>query len=515
MHKGYLAIVMTSLFFLTACVDSVLVERGKDAATPIVRQAPAAPQGDAQSTEIIEAVLYLPDQDHTRLITRTELVNARAGESSAYAVIEALLGSLTPLFSDLEGQQLKLSQADSAIEITGDIAVVNLGVSMRLLSAREQFEVRASIANTLCEAAGISYVNVLVNGREDGADIASTIPNGLFTVMPADELNARWRQTENQPVINQEVTKRAALYYPAAGCNLLLAEAREVTVASQDATDDFRTALISAVLGELAAPSETRPGLVRSAMPPLDANFMVAPPKVYTPSGSADRLIQLSFRSEIYDYITVNGVSREMFFASVAYTLIGFVPGIDGVVIHVGGLPVTDALDADGQAVSYENGRMSRADFPGFSAGLARLYLPSREGGGLVPVDHPVEQRFAGHPRTLLRLLIDGSAHESDAFESTIFPGVSLSDADIIGVEINGRTALVNVSQSFADACAALDTAQTKLMIYSIVNTLTRLRGVRSVRLYVQGEAHEFFGEPYSSLGEYFANPAVVVDGRD
>ncbi|MDR1570264.1 MAG: GerMN domain-containing protein [Oscillospiraceae bacterium] len=498
--------------FAGSCVDLALKERTDVRELPTVRPAPSAPIGDSQASETAQVSLYLPDQERVRLTAQVETIETRAGESLAEAAVNRLLSLITPLFPNLGGQALRLSSTVPAIERTCDMAIVNLGVSMRLLTPREQFAVRAAIVNTLTGVEGLSTVGVLVNGREDGVDLASTIPYGLLRRFTAGDIDTPWKQAESQSFDEADSTKIAALYYPALDEPRLIPEPRAIIVAAADTAQEYQNALIETLMAELAKNSAVRPAITRSILPPAELNYIVAAPRAYTPGGSADHLLQLSFRSELDDYLAVNGGDRASLFASLTYTLTGFVPGLDGLVVHIGGALVTEVTSRDGQVIHFENGRMSRSDFPNYAANIVTIYFPL-EGGGLAGVERSVEQRLSSHPRTLLRMLLEGpvSWDPHDGLLN-IVQSNRLTEADILGVSIADGAALVNVSQAFADSCAELTAEQTHSLIYSIVNTLTELRGVKRVRFYTQGEAREFFNEPYSSLGEYLRNPGIIIE---
>ena len=494
---------LIAVFLLTGCMNEPLRERTDTWPLPSARPGPAAPKGDAQSREKAVVTLFVPDRERSRLAARTDTVDTQAGVTLESTVAARLLDVLTPMYPSLSGQSLRLSQTEPTVERAGNVVMVNLGYSMRLLSPREQFTVRAALTNTLAELGGISRVGVLINGREDGSDIASTNPVGLLPRISEGDIDSYWNQLDVVP--GTDITRVAALYYPCTDGIHILAESRAIAFSSADSPDGFRQSLIEGVLRELTAGSAVYSSSTVTLMPP--DSYLVYPPRAYTPSGSADNLVELSFRAELDDYLAVRGGNRASFFASLTYTLTGFVPGLDGVIIHVGGKPVTDLAVSDEQSLNFENGRMNREDFDGFSAGLAVLYFPTAD-GRLVRVVQPIARRLTGTPRELLRLLLQGSPDGSIG----IIPGARYGDEEILGVSINGDTALVNVSEVLADACGGLSEEQTRGFLYAVVNTLTELRGVRRVRFYVQGEEREFLNEPYSSVGEFFRNPGIVIN---
>ena len=53
---------------------------------------------------------------------------------------------------------------------------------------------RLAIAKTLIGLPGIDYVNVLVEGREEGHDLAALMPMGTLSRLSTEDLSAQWAQ---------------------------------------------------------------------------------------------------------------------------------------------------------------------------------------------------------------------------------------------------------------------------------------------------------------------------------
>ena len=119
----------------------------------------------------------------------------------------------------------------------------------------------------------------------------------------------------------------------------------------------------------------------------------------------------------------------------------------------------------------------------------------------------PIAQRYRTAPRQLLREMM--RAPGNPALSAALPEGVT--DADVIGVKIEGDTALINFTQNFASACAGMDATQERNMIYAIVNTLTELEGVSRVRMYVDGEQTQLAGHLFLP-GEFLPNSGLIVE---
>lgn len=507
--QALLALWLLGLLLLCGCASRLFQERsGDERSLPEMAGDERAPAQDGMASESAQVVLYLPEDDGKKLTTTVDEVSVEPGQSLAEATIRRLLTQLSQQFDNLNGQALQLQQTPYAVEMSDNLVTVNLGVTTRLLTIREQFLLRLAITNTLTELPNIQYVDVLVNGRDEGVDIATTIPCGVLARYPSiGDIDTYWRQIEGQ--INQsgstaKLSKTVALYFPSADGTHLLAEVRNVVFPGYQ-----QEIFVDSILSELAKGSAAQLN-TRQIIPPLNYLPEYDPPRILSPSGSAYRLIALTFYDGLDDYLAVMGGSRGMLFAALTYTLTSFVPGIDGLMITIGDEQVTQVEDMSGRTLHFDSGWMTRADFSGSVATNCRIYLPSRSGEVLVPVDRAVSQEMADQPRTILAQLLMGP-QSYDGGEETVaaFPE-GITEADILSVAIQGDTVRINLSEDFAQACAALTENQGRNLLYSVVNTLTELRGVRRVRFYIEGEQRQFMNNDLSTAGEFLRHPGLI-----
>jgi spore germination protein GerM len=518
-----LALIAALLLVLTGCTERLLQERADARVLPSMRPGPTLPAGDVQATQSVNAVFYIPDWSRQRLVAHQDEIQVPVGASLQEAVLLKHLELLRPAFPALSQQELSLQPVTNALELSDGLATVSLSWSTRRLSNKEQFVLRMAITNTLTELPGIQYVDVLVNGRDEGTDLAATIPCGVLTRYPSGDIEGYWSQVENQNAQTgaiADLSKTAALYFVTADGRFLLPEVRTLVFHAYD-----QNLFLQTLLDELANGSVTHPGATIAVVPPSTLSYMLDAPEIVTVSGSAYKFIHLSFRREIDDYLTVMGGSRAMLLASLAYSLLGFMPGADGVVVTIDKEQITQVQTPDGQIVQFESSWMTRADFGGLTANLATLYFPLLDGTGLGAVRRPVAERLAGSPRALLQQLLAGpQPFDGRTDVAPLFPngGEPITDADILSIALEEDAALVNLSQAFAEHLSAWDPAQARAFVYSAVNTLTGLRGVRRVRFYVEGqqaailsgaaqqEPAQGFSQAFSLEGEFLRNPGLI-----
>ena len=87
----------------------------------------------------------------------------------------------------------------------------------------------------------------------------------------------------------------------------------------------------------------------------------------------------------------------------------------------------------------------------------------------------------------LLKMLINGP--ESDFLQKTIPEGTTLLGAEMVGDCLN-----INFSNDFIDK-APTDENERKNIVYSIVNTMTELNEVNSIKILINGEESKGFAD--------------------
>lgn len=499
--KRAMLLILCALLALGAggCVSSIPEEKASGGATLApVREAPAAALGDSQSARDDSTVLYLPDTSLTRLAAVVRTVTTEPGQSRQEAVVRALLSELAA--SGFDASALRLSPVSNPVEVTRDLVTVNLSGSARRLGVETLTALRLAIANTLTELPDTDYVNVLIDGRDAGLDVAMTLPTGLLSRYPSGDLSTYRSGVEAQRAAQDaEIQKTCALYFAVGGGETMLCETRGVAL-SERSIEGYAGAL----LAELAKGAAQLAGVL-TLMPPSD--YVERDPELFVPPGASARYVELFFRAEVDDFLALSGSTRGALCATLCYTLTSFIPGLDGVIVNIGGEAVTEMELPDGSAWSSPTGRMTREDFTVFAADLCTLYYPLADGSGLRAVPRAIAQRLRTQPRALLRALME--TPEEAGLAAALPAGVT--DADILGIQLRDDAALVNLSSAFAAACAGMDEAAERDMIYAMVNTLTELEGVRRVYFYVGGEQRNLAGHLYMG-GAFLRHPGIIAE---
>lgn len=468
-----------------------------------------APTGDTNQELTQSVLLYVPDITGTRLIAQPDRISYSAARHPAEATLRQLFAfagnsAATRLTHDIT---LQLSTVNP-VEISGDTATVNLGASALTLEHSELYVVCQAIANTLCQWGDIKYVNVLVSSAQPGLDVGASVPAGCFTQNLSDTIDtlSSYAQSLSQSSADRRFSTAATLYYPTYSGKGILAETRVLNFASRD-----KTTLIETLLDALSSGAQRIQGV--PAVPML-ASYLNEEPRVQDVAVSGGQQAALYFRSSFNDALISAGIPRSVMMASLVYTITTFVPGISGVTVYIGdelvsAIVPSGVYEGAGESIGFEGGLMRRSSFSAFLLSQVTLYFADGS-EKLVATQRPVPYYQARSVRYLLNCLMQGpQPYDSVGGLQAVMPA-DMKDADILGVAVTERRALINWSQGFMNACAEFDEAQERLLIYAAVNTLTELSEVGSAAFFIAGAQPDSLSGHMYLPGEFMRNMSLV-----
>lgn len=501
-----LAAVLTTACLTLAACSGVPVRDQTPVALPTAGAPYVAPIGDAALEYAAQATLYLPRIGSASLVSVTETVGFSAARPAAESVVRALLAYSGNGVAGALGGEVRLSlYGANPVEVSGDVATVNLAASALQLDRASLYLCGQAIANTLTELPGIRYVNILVMDKQIGLDLGNTLPMGALTRSLGGDMGAAYEQAAAQRVQADEdpaqkrLTVTAALYFPLTAINGVAAEARNVSFTSQAAGD-----MALRLIRELAEGPEVASG---SCALPLLADLLLEPPTLYEPQGGGGKAVALRFDSALYDMLSTLGVPRASAYASLAYTLCTFLPNVTGITVTVGEEGVEHVMLGATEGILFDGTLMRRAHFAPLLTDVCTLYLADAQNTRLTTVHRPVPYYQRTSPRALLLQLFRGPAPEDSAQGTMpVVPAALLTDADILGLSLVGDTLVVNLSDRFRQAGAGISAQQDRLLAYSLTNTL--LCDGRATRLYLFVSckpAEDFTGEIYWA-GPFYRN---------
>lgn len=506
--KALLCLLLCIL--LGGCTSGIpALQHGETVTLPPVSVSWKAPTGDTNQDVTQSVLLYVPDITGTRLIAQTERITYSASRHPAEETLKRLFAyagsSAAQPFT--KGRTLQLSTVNP-VEISGDTATVNLGASALTLSHEDLYVACQAIANTLCQWGDIKYVNVLVNSSQPGLDVAASMPAGCFTSNLTDTIDAlsSYARSLSATAADRRFSMEATLYYPAYSGKGILAESRTLNFSSRS-----KPVMIETLLDALSSGAQTLKNV--PAVPALAA-YLNEAPAVEDLAVTGGQHAVLRFRLAFNEALIAAGVPRSVMMASLAYTITTFVPGLSGVTIYIGDELVTAVVptgvyEGAGEAVSFEGGLMRRSSFSGFLLTNCTLYFADGA-GKLTAVQRPIPYYQARSARYLLNCLLLGPQPYDSAQSLAAVAPQGVGDADLMGIAIENGRALLNLSQGFKTACEGYDEVQERLLVYSLVNTLTELPDVRTVALFVAGAQPETLCGQLYLPGEFMRDMQLV-----
>lgn len=332
---------------LTGCVPlSVNLQRAdQPVALPLPDEAPSAPAvGDSVPAFSQYVDLYLLSPDRQQLVPVSRAVTVGAGQSLVTEAMLALLraGSTADASSPFpEGTRLL------GVERNGSVAVVDLSIEARSVESGQQlFWMRQSAAETLIGLDGVEYVNLLIAGRSESP---FDVPTGAAGGMK-ENLSGAWAHlSADQELFDRadaasSVERTAILYYASRDGQYIAPVARSVDISGADCV----TPVIEALMTQ---PGEG--GCLRSPFPAGSSVLTAAPEIVETTEGR--RMVKLAFDASLIAMLERQGLSAWQLYASLTYTLTGFLPDADGLIVLLGDGQLT-RTERNGQEILLTGG---------------------------------------------------------------------------------------------------------------------------------------------------------------
>lgn len=447
--------------------------------------------GETLSGSFNEITLYYPAPDGTSYSTVRRGVRPEAGQSLPEAALSALFEG---------GNQTTRFLGDTKVlscEFACGTATVNLSIDARnFQNPQELLAMELSIGNTLLSLEGVRGVNILIGQLSEGF---WQLPLGVLTEPVASatadyaQLQAerdRSTQPEGEPVL-----RNALLYFPTDSGDWLVPELRPISATS----GDFIRALIDALK---AGPQDEACAI---ASIPEGVELMDDSPAIRTLS-SGERVLDLNFSSTLANYLAFSGLDVWELAGSLSLTMCSFLPELDAVRIMVNGEAIS-MCELDDGIVRFPDGLIHRQVFSGKIGSTATLFL-SNDAGRLQPVRRAVSMRSAQSPRSLLTELLRYAGKEDGTLFFPLPSGIY--PEDFLGVQASGGIARVNLSGSFYRSCQGLDEQRERALVYSMINTLCTLQGIRAVRFYVEGRPADTLSGSIYLKSVLLPNPGIV-----
>lgn len=503
MKKAALAWMLICACLLSGCVPLTVNLQRDD--QPVSLPAPTARNyepavGDSLAGSIESIYLYHLSSDQSQLIPSRSTLIVESGQSALEEAMRALLEQ--PSSSEVRSVFPQGTQLEG-ITVSGNVAAVNLSIDARNVESEQQLMwMRASIAQTLTQLDGIEYVQMLIGGENESI---SGLPMGAASAGETDMSSLWARVSSEMELMNRQeaggaqtavTTRTAILYYPSRDGKYVVPTAQEVEISRGDCV----TPVIQALMND----PEDCPAL-QAAVPKTKRSPLRKWEIVEDESGH--RMLRLVFEANLIASLEREGLEAWQLYASLTYTLTGFVPNVEGLIILIGDGHLS-RIERSGQIVTFTGGEMNRTMYPDAVGRLAGIYLPCTD-GGLTGLPRVLDQKGAVSPRSLLNELFRGPAEWEENAARAFPDGVSIDD--ILGVRLLDNMAFVNLSSNMYRCCQSLTAQQERNLIYAIVNTLTSLKRITAVQFQVEGETVDTLVSEIFLRGPLIRNPGLIV----
>jgi hypothetical protein len=250
--KRGLALLLTlTLALLCGCEGTVSERPMEDISALTIEPGADAPMADTFADQTQTVTLYLLSPNGERLVPVPAEVTMRAGESLAQAALTALLAGAKLERTDASWPMSGEGRAPT-LSVSAGIATVNLPAKYRALEPQTLFAVRQAVADTLGSLSGVTSVNVLVGGREEGLDLGATTPVGTLTRVDDLDVQGRYKRLDEQRLSGAGYTRLTTLFFPSADGMLLLPAVRTLSYDAGAAPIDCLYTVLEA-LGSVAA----------------------------------------------------------------------------------------------------------------------------------------------------------------------------------------------------------------------------------------------------------------------
>jgi len=497
MKMRLLALLLALTLVLSGCTAKEIVSLPAITLPPVTTGV-AAPVGDAALSTEATFALYLPSRDGQRLVCTYESVSCNRGRHPAEAVVKALLNhGGSDLTASLGGSISLYLTGYNPIELSGGVCTVNLGSSALQLDEEKFYAASLAIAATLCELPGIHSVNILVGGQSIGLDVSGTLPMGVVTPRTDAELPVLWEQmsARRTPVgakpSDTPLSSAATLYFPLADASGVAPETRSLDFAGQSPVQ-----LVQTLLSALSSGARQIAGA--ASLPDL-STLLTRLPELHALSDGG-QMLTLHFISSLDGTLREHGIDTACFAAALTLTLTTYIPALTSVQLLAGNAAITSVYNPALGSQLFPGGVMKREHFTDYVRQPVTLCMV--KDGSLIAVQRSMADETAFHPRALLLSLLAGPSQSDLAAGCTPPLPSGLSDADILGLSIDGDTLLVNLSARFADAIRSSGLDQ-QLMARSLTATLCACTSTHRLRVFFGGQAIEDLGGNVCWSGEF------------
>ncbi|MFZ5974892.1 MAG: GerMN domain-containing protein [Bacillota bacterium] len=476
----FIAIVLFSAAFVSGCIQQQPQAAGESQNTDFSK---------LSDSQTLHLQLYFLSTKGFYLTAEMRTIQVGQGMSWAEAAVRELLRG--PQKKDGKRCLPKGTTIDRVV-VSNRLANVYLGGAFNTLSLRDELAARASVVNTLCSIQGIEYVGVY--GGSDYPELSAPAAMRRYAGT-LDELQASLK-------IEQETEKTSTnewidlpLYFMDTRGMLLLPEVRNCRVTSAN--------LAKVVLQELIK----GPANTATQQPVLSTGAAPLSDPVESVNADGTKTITINLSGQPYQDLFIVKGYEALPYAAIVYSITGAMPDVSSVAFQVNGKTVTKIGKTD-----IKGGRMTRKMFEDYQGQSIKLYFPNEQMDTLIPVERALNGLDANIGIEWMHALIIGPLEREDERAWPVLPS-QITESDIVSVKLSEDLAIINVSKHFANVCKqkAFSLEEESILIYSIVNTMTDMPGVKRVQFLVEGETVDTLGGSINVRGPVMRNVGIIA----
>lgn len=465
-----ICLLAAAVFLFSGC--SALQENNRISDLPELEQ---NAQQDMRTSETIRPSLYFYDSSAGKLSAEVREIELSFEEDAEEVVVKEILKGPKGEGLSAVAQDVTLDM----IEVFDDCVNVYLDTS-RAFSDEARFTMAVAVSDTMIDFTGKAYVSIFVNGEalSVGGRVCGplTKSDGNVTAL-YNQYYAKFAHEYDNVTGDREMN--VVLYFPDRSGTYLRSEVRSVTFSPADN-------VIDKLIKELAeGPSYTyylKPYLSKEKLAATEQSI------IYN-----ETIGQYSLMYDDDIFMDDVSHSKALEVAGIYYTIAGMMPNCYRTVIE------------SGTMFRMVTRRVAKEHL----GGEIMLSLPDEKGSSLKSVSRTVQVSESGKMSSYIKELMRGpvSADRDEGIASAFPDGITISD--LLGVTRVGSTAVVNLSQNFYEVASRMDDWKQKLMVFSMVNTLTNISGIKTVRFLIDGKAAKDLGGSVNIESELMPNTGL------
>lgn len=437
---------------------------------------------NAISSENIKLNLYFYTNTNNNFTREIRTIKREGNEPLAELALNELFKGPTttngavPLANNISLKKLEISQD-----------VVNVYLNDQAfdgLNSIDQVKVKFAIYYTLKDIQGIQYVNVYVGDSEKGYNYK---PFGTLKKYNIDDYKSEFLGgvASTQQIVQK---RNVTLYFSDKNGEYILPEVRTITISDNSYVISVVNELINGPVDKTAMK-----GILTSDCGITSAN-------IDTTNGV--RTLSLKFKN-LPALANISGLKSEnIAYASIIYTVTGFLVDIDRVIIYSNNEIVYS------QNTAVRSQYHTRSTYSKYLGTQVSLYFSDSTKKQLYKVLRTVVNSEAQDPIKILAQLFKGPSSNETKSAWPILPK-GISSKDIISTEIKGETLYLNLSENFY-AKMKENSGNEFITTFAIVNTLCEIPGVKNVQFLMNGQKRDSLVDKIKISEPIYPNYGII-----